>query len=369
VAGINTMSSLAQTVAARPALRVGFLALTDAAPFVVAEELGYFTRHGLKVTLTREIGWATIREKIIYGELDAAHAPAPMLWPTQLGVGCAPCDVLTALVLNLHGNALTLSQALWQKGVRDAATLKTLIRERRERQPITLGVVFPFSSHQLLLRDWLRSGQIDPDRDVRIVVVPPAQMFRNLAAGTIDGYCAGEPWNSFAVREGAGWCPAWSSAQQPGLAEKVLMVTRRFATARAAEHAALVLALAEACAWCDEPQNRERLGDLLADARYLNTPARVIAPTLLGKFDCGNGRIETVPDFHVFHRGDATVPTAAKAHALQDALCASGLLSAALISNPELPRQLFREDLHREALQEHRLNEIRPTPDSRGVAR
>src|SRR5437868_338608 len=94
-------------------LRVGFLALTDAAPFAVAEHLGLFTRHNLNIELHREIGWATIREKIIYGELEAAQAPAPMLWSAQLGLGCSPCDVLTGLVLSLHGNALTLSKALW----------------------------------------------------------------------------------------------------------------------------------------------------------------------------------------------------------------------------------------------------------------
>src|SRR3954471_10715194 len=169
-------------------LRIGFLALTDAAPFVAAQELGFFARYQLEVQLRREIGWATIREKIIYGELDAAHAPAPMLWSAQLGLGCPPCDVLTALVLNLHGNAITLSRALWMAGVRDGATLRDHARTHRPRQPLTFGVVFPFSSHHLLLRDWLRSAGFDPDRDVRIVVVPPAQMFRNLAAQTVDGF-------------------------------------------------------------------------------------------------------------------------------------------------------------------------------------
>jgi ABC-type nitrate/sulfonate/bicarbonate transport system substrate-binding protein len=362
-------SPTAPLAASRAVLRIGFLALTDAAPFVVAQELGIFERRQLRVELTREIGWATIREKILYGELDAAHAPAPMLWSTQLGVGCAPCDVLTGLVLNLHGNALTLSQALWDAGVRDAATFRTFARDRRSRTPLTFGVVFHFSSHHLMLRDWIRAAGLDPDRDVRIVVVPPAQMFRNLAAGTIDGYCVGEPWNSFAVRENAGWCPAWSAAQQPGLAEKVLMVTARFAAARASDHAALIAALVEACAWCDEPQHRERLAELLADARYLNLPARVITPALFGKFDCGHGRAESIPDFHVFHRGDANVPTRARATALQDALCAAGLLSPALIADPDLPRRLFREDLYRDALHQHRLHEINPTTDQRGIAR
>ena len=336
-------------------LRLGFLALTDAAPLAVAAHLGLFAHHGLRVELRREIGWATIREKIIYGELDAAHAPAPMLWSTQLGLGCPPSDVLTALVLSLHGNALTLSRALWDTGARDAASLLAHARDRRARQPLTFGIVFPFSSHHLLLRNWLLSAGINPERDVRIVVVPPAQMFRNLAAGTIDGYCAGEPWNTLAVREGAGWCPAWSAAQSPGHVEKVLLVTQRFAEKNAADHAALVAALAAACAWCDEPRHREPLAELLAGAAYLNLPARVIAPALLGRFDCGHGRVEHVPDFHVFHAGNANVPSAAKAAALQRDLGAAGLLSAAAAADPALPRRLFREDLHRAALHHHHL--------------
>ncbi len=343
------MPSPLPTLSSSRPLRLGFLPLTDAAPLIVAQHRGLFQARGLNVQLQREVGWATIREKIIYGELDAVHAPAPMLWATQLGLGCAPCDVLTALVLNLHGNALTLSRALWDAGARDATTLLAHARERRRDQPLTLGVVFQYSSHHLLLRSWLRTAGLDPARDVRIVVVPPAQMFRNLAAGTIDGYCAGEPWNTLAVREGTGWCPTWSAAQSPGHIEKVLLVTARFATTRAPEHAALVAALVEACAWCDEPQHREPLAELLSDARYLNLPARTIAPALTGRFDCGHGRVENIPDFHIFHRGEANVPTLAKATALQAELVAAGLLTAAT-ATPQLPRRLFREDLYREAL-------------------
>ncbi len=331
-------------------LRVGYLALTDAAPFVVAQENGFFRRHGIRVELRREIGWATIREKIIYGELDAAHALAPMLWSAQLGLGCPPCEVLTALVLSLNGNAITLSRALREAGVRDLGTLREHARTVRQRQPLNFGVVFPWSSHHLLLRAWLQSGGIDPDRDVRIVIVPPAQMFRNLAAGTIDGYCAGEPWNSLAVRENVGWCPAWSASLEPGHVEKVLMVSRRFAESRAAEHGALVRALAEAAAWCDEPQHREPLAELLGGAAYLNLPGRVIAPALLGAFACDAQRIESVPDFISFHRRDAGVPAPEKAAALQRALASAGLLPAAASADTGLPQRLFRADLHREFL-------------------
>lgn len=330
-------------------LRVGFIALTDAAPLIVASEQGFFARHGLQVTLSREVGWATMRDKIIYGELHAAHSLAGMLWSTHLGLGSVPCEVFTALVLNLHGNAITLSRTLWDAGVRDTAALRDEARRRRGERRMTFGVVYPFSSHHVMLRLWLREAGIDPDHDVRIVVVPPAQMFRNLVAGTIDGYCVGEPWNTLAAREGAGWCPATSPGLMPGHVEKVLMVRADFVRQHVAAHAALVAAVAAACAWCDEPANREELAQLLSRPEYLNLPAKVIAPTLLGRFDTGLGVVRDAPEFHVFHRGKANVPTSEKAARVQESLVESGLISPALV-DAQLPRSLFREDLFCQAL-------------------
>ena len=340
--------SRAKSSAPSRSLRLGFLALTDAAPLVVAQELGLFADHGLRVQLGREVGWATIRDKVAFGELDAAPAPAPMLWATQLGLGGAPMAVCTGLVLNLHGNAITLSERLWTAGVRDAATLRAEALSRRGEKKLTFGIVFPFSHHHLLLRQWLQAARLDPERDVRIAVVPPAQMFRNLAAGTLDGYCVGEPWNTLAVQEGEGWCPTWSAQQAPGHPEKVLMVCEAFALGRAAEHAALIAALTSAATWCDDPQHRAPLAEMLAASGYVNLPAKAIAPALLGRFHCGHGRVESVPDFHVFSRGDAGIPTVGRAVALQSELVAAGLVPRAL-ADPALPRRLFREDLHREA--------------------
>jgi ABC-type nitrate/sulfonate/bicarbonate transport system substrate-binding protein len=280
-----------------------------------------------------------------------------MLWSTTLGIDSVACNVTTGLVLNLNGNALTLSEQLWSAGVRDSLTLRDEARRRRGERKLTFGVVFNFSSHHLFLRSWLRDGGINPDRDVRIVVVPPAQMFRNLVAGTIDGYCAGEPWNSLAVREKIGWCPAWSAAQQPGHVEKVLLVTERFADERAAEHAALIAAFVEACAWCDEPANREPLAQLLARASYINQSVRVIAPALTGAFNCGHGRTENVPDFHVFHAAQANQPSIAKAASVQQDLIAAGLLPSGAVTE-QLPHRLFREDIFEHALKNNPLNEL-----------
>lgn len=335
------------TLPGRP-LRIGFLALTDAAPLVVAKELGWFAAHGLEVELCREVGWATIRDKVIYGELDAAQAPAPMLWAAQLGLGCGPADVCTGFVFNLHGNAFTLSTRLWDAGVRDAATLRDEALSRRGENKLTFGIVFPHSMHHVLLRQWLRNARLDPERDVRIAVVPPAQMFRNLVAGTLDGYCAGEPWNTLAVQQNQGWCPVWSSALAPGHVEKVLLVRNAFADRHIAEHTRLITALAAAARWCDEPANRGELAQILSSSAYLDLPATVIAPTLLGQFTTRPGVTESVPDFHVFSRGDANAPTANRADTLQNELVASGVVPRSSL-HPSLPRRLFREDLYREA--------------------
>jgi two-component system, oxyanion-binding sensor len=330
-------------------LRLGFVPLTDAAPLVAAQELGLFAHHGLRVQLSREVGWATIRDKVIYGELDAAQAPAPMLWAAQLGLDCAQSDVCTGLVLNLHGNAITLSNRLWAGGVRDPASLRTEALRRRGENKLTFGVVFFYSAHHLLLRHWLQNAGLDPARDVRIAVVPPAQMFRNLAAGTLDGYCSGEPWNTLAVQRQEGWCPTWSAALAPGHVEKVLMVRADFATRCPVEHLALISALAAAAAWCDEPRHREQLAEMLASTLYLNLPMKVISPALTGRFARGHDQTESVPDFHVFSRGDASAPTASRATAVQAELVAAGLVPRAL-AHPALPRRLFREDLYRGAI-------------------
>ncbi len=331
-------------------IQLGFIALSDAAPIIVAHEHGHFARRGLQVTLHREVGWATLRDKVIYGELDVAHGLAGMLVATQLGLGCPASDVMTACVLSENGNAITLSRSLWDAGAHDAAALRTEVRLRHGERRLTFGVVFPWSSHHLMLREWLQAGGVEPDRDVRVVVVPPAQMFRNLAAGTIDGFCAGEPWNSLCVREGVGVVVASSAQDEPASMEKVLLASTRFAAARRDEHIALVSALIEACAWCDESQNRAELVPLLARPEYLNVPEAVLASALVGPFDCGSGRQESATDFIRFARADTNVPSSERGMALIRRMVASGLVPAKPGDNADLARRLFREDIYRHAL-------------------
>src|SRR5262249_5884174 len=158
------------------------------------------------------------------GELDAAHAVAGMPFAATLGLGSEQCDCVAGLVLNLHGNAITLSNELWQLTGNGRGGLRALVAETRGRRMVTFGVVAQFPSHHHLMRQWLAAAGVNPDRDVRLVVVPPPQMVAHLKAGHIDGFCVGEPRNSVAVQSRVGCVAATSAELDPGHAEKVLMV-------------------------------------------------------------------------------------------------------------------------------------------------
>lgn len=288
----------------------------------MARELGLFEKHGIDVTLQREIGWATVRDKLLYGELDAAAAPAGLVVAASCGLGNLKAECLTGLILNLHGNAITLSQRLWRRGVRDGRTLRTEVLAKRGT--LTFAVVHQHSSHNFLLRQWLRAHSINPDKDVRIVVVPPSQGPAYLRVGHLDGYCVGEPWNSLAVMSRTGWIVTTSPELSPQHPEKVLMVRRDFADSHHAEHLALIAALYEACQFCDEPAYREQVAETIARPEYVAAPVQALRPGLSGEIDCGHGRFEERPDFHTFFRDNANEPTSDKARWVVRSLQALG---------------------------------------------
>jgi ABC-type nitrate/sulfonate/bicarbonate transport system substrate-binding protein len=332
-------------------LRVGFVPLNDCAPLAMARELGLFQKYDLNVELHREIGWATIRDKIVYGELDAAHAVAGLLFACSFGLGVVRTACLTALVLNLHGNAITLSNKLRSRGVRDGRTLRAEIERIRSTRVLTFGVTFPFSSHNFILSQWLRVAGIEPQIDVQVAAVPPPQMFANLHAGNLDGYCVGEPWNSVAVMRRTGWCIATSAEIAPLHPEKVLMVRRDFAEERESEHLRLVAALIEACEFCDKPQNRDRVIETLASPEYLNAPIQALRMSMTGTFDYGHGRIEKDSDFHVFSRHGANEPTVEKGTWVLQQMCVSGVLKDPSLIPSQSIAELFRADIFRQANQ------------------
>lgn len=337
----------AKSSAGKP-VRLGFIALSDCAPIVMAQELGLFKKHGVNVVLSREAGWATIRDKILYRELEAAHATAPMLFASTLGLGSVRTPCLTGLLLNLNGNGITLSEKLWRKGVRDGHSLREYVKSHGE--PLVFGVVFPFSSHNFLLRQWLKSHDLIPGRDAQIAIVPPAQVFQNLKAGHLDGYCVGEPWNSVAVASRVGWCVASSADLAPRHPEKALMVRQDFAKSREDDHLGLIMALIESCRFCDAPENRERIAEVLAQPQYVNAPIQAIRAGLSGTFDFGHGRVEKFTDFHVFSRGDANEPLPHRAEWIISHLEDCGLLNGPVAEASLVAGEIFRRDIYHQAL-------------------
>ncbi len=331
-------------------VRIGFIALTDCAPLIAADALNLFEKHGVEVELSREVGWATIREKILYRQLDAAHAIAGLALSLRMGLDGLPCKAIAPFVFNLNGNAITLGMDLWRRGVRDSTTLNKLIRSTAQRL-YTFGIVARSSSHNFLMRRWLQSGGINPDRDVRLVVLPPTQMAPSLRAGLIDGYCVGEPWNSAAIATGSGWCPALSTDLAPGHPEKILLSTEEFASENPAALRGIVRALAEACAWCDKMENRSRVVDFLLGSGQLRLEREVLKLSLIGPFYDGTGGNRDATDFHVFHRNSANEPTQAKASWLINEFIAHGLIPGS--RQAEARRALsecWRSDIYHQSL-------------------
>lgn len=308
-------------------VRIGFKPLVDCAPLLVAHERELFRKHGVRVDLSCEVGWATIREKLLYGQVDAAHAIAGLALAMRLGLSSPPCRVVAPFVFNLHGNAITLSRDLWNRGVRDAGSLKKLIRSTPTRR-FTFSTVSRFSSHYFLLRQWLTAGGIDVEKEVRIVVLPPTQIVGNIEAGLIDGGCVGEPWNSDAVSRGVGWIAATSDQLAPGHPEKVLLTTEGFIEKHPDQSAALVAALREACAFCDDLDNRGEVARILVRSGYFHLQSEEsLKRSLVGPLDLGTGKSADVSSFHIFQRRDANEPTGERGRWLLDQFITHGLIT------------------------------------------
>jgi bicarbonate transport system ATP-binding protein len=253
-------------------LELGYVPLTACAPLAVAKEKGFFTKHGLdEVNLVRETSWRGIIDGMVGGFLDAAQMPSGMpLWLTLGAHDTKPLPVVTSLTMTRNGNAITLAKRFYDEGVRTLADFKKMLLDSPERQH-RMGVVHPSSMHNLLLRYWLAAGGIDPDRDVILKPIPPAQMVVDLQAGSIDGFCVGEPWNLRAAIEGVGFTVATDLEIWKGHPGKVLGVREDWANAYPNTHIALVKALLEAGQYCADPANASEIQEILSRREYVST--------------------------------------------------------------------------------------------------
>lgn len=323
-------------------IRIGFVPLSDCAPLAVAMETGIFRRYNLNVILSRELGWASVRDKMFYGDLDGAQSIAGIAFALGMGLSDLRCEIVVPLILNLHGNAITLSTTLPPSQIGKGEGLQSYLTHHwKQDRPLTLAATHRYSSHHILLHQWLRRHGLGSPSDADIVFLPPPLMPRHLKAGHIDGYCVGEPWNSESILAGCGWCPATSSELSHGHPEKVLLLSGKFLRERKDESTSLVAALLESCKLCQSPEFRNDLIDILAMKEYTGASPEVLRNSLGILFDSGAGS-SSASTFHVFHGDSVNRPTVEKASWVLAGLRGIGILpdvTAGSIS------RIYREDV------------------------
>lgn len=317
-------------------LKLGFIKLTDMAPLAIAYEKGFFEDEGLYVTLEPQANWKVILDRVITGELDGAHMLAGQPLGATIGFG-TKADIVTAFSMDLNGNAITLSNDVWNQIKpqlpKDASgkivhpikadVLKPVIDKfRGNGKTFNMAMVFPVSTHNYELRYWLASGGIHPGfysptdvsgqikADVLLSVTPPPQMPATLEAGTINGYCVGEPWNQQAIFKGVGVPVITDYEIWKNNPEKVFGVTKAWAEKHPNTHLALVKALIRAGQWLDENNgaNRKEAAKILSRSEYVGADYNVIANSMTGTFEYDRGDKRALPDFNVFFRYFATYP-------------------------------------------------------------
>ncbi|MGE7992227.1 CmpA/NrtA family ABC transporter substrate-binding protein [Pseudomonas sp. NPDC089554] len=293
----------------KPSLNIGFMALTDCASVVVAATQGFAQQYGLTLNLQRQASWSGLRDKLVSGELDAAHCLYGLVYAVHLGLGGVPAtDMAVLMGLNQNAQAINLSPALQRKGVTCPEALAKLAHQNGAR--LTFAQTFPTGTHAMWLYYWLASQGIHPLHDVDSVVVPPAQMVAHLQAGRIDGFCVGEPWSADAVAQGQGFTLATSQSIWPDHPEKVLGCARAFVEQYPNSARALVKAILAASRFIEQsPENRRSTAQLLSGAAYLDLPASSIEPRLLGDYHDGLGNHwQDRHALRLFDQGRANLP-------------------------------------------------------------
>jgi nitrate/nitrite transport system substrate-binding protein len=263
-------------------VKVGFIPLTDCASVVMASVLKIDEKYGIKIIPTKEASWAGVRDKLVNGELDAAHVLYGLIYGVHAGVGGPKKDMAILMNLNHNGQAITLSRKLYDKGVKDGASLAALIG--KEKGEYTFAQTFPTGTHAMWLYYWLATYGINPMTEVKTITVPPPQMVANMRVGNMDGYCVGEPWNNRAIVDKIGFTANTTQDVWKDHPEKTLGCTAEFVQKYPNTARAMTAAVIEAGKWIDASlSNRQKTAETIADRAYVNTDKDVILARMLGR--------------------------------------------------------------------------------------
>jgi nitrate/nitrite transport system substrate-binding protein len=289
-------------------IRIGFIPLTDCSSVVMASVMDFDKKYGVKIVPSKEASWAAVRDKLVNGELDAAHVLYGLIYGLQMGVGGPKKDMAILMNLNHNGQAITLSRKLYDKGVKDGTSLKALID--KEKGEYTFAQTFPTGTHAMWLYYWLAANGIHPFTDVKTITVPPPQMVANMRVGNMDGYCVGEPWNNRAIVDKIGFTANTTQEIWKDHPEKTLGCSAEFVQKYPNTARAMTAAVIDAGRWIDASLvNRQKTAEVVADKSYVNTDKDVIVARMLGRYDNGVGKVWDDKDYMKFYNdGYVTFP-------------------------------------------------------------
>jgi nitrate/nitrite transport system substrate-binding protein len=280
-------------------VKVGFIPLTDCASVVVASVMEFDKKYGIKIVPSKEASWAAVRDKLVNGELDAAHVLYGLIYGVHMGIGGPKKDMAILMNLNHNGQAVTLSNQLKEKGATDGTKLKALID--KEKREYTFAHTFPTGTHAMWIYYWLATYGINPLTDVKTITVPPPQMVANMRVGNMDGFCVGEPWNNRAIYDKIGFTGETTQGIWKDHPEKTLGTTAEFVAKYPNTARAMTAAVLDASKYIDVMANRKKVAEIIADKSYVNCPLEVIDQRLEGNYDNGIGKQWKDPDYMKFY--------------------------------------------------------------------
>lgn len=298
--------------------KLGFIALTDSAPLIVAKEKGFFAKYGMPdVEVAKQASWGTTRDNLVLGSegggIDGAHILTPMPYLMTTGAVTDGREVPMYILsrLNVNGQGISVANTYKELDVQlDSSKWMTNVQQAKSSgERLVCAVTFPGGTHDLWMRYWLAAGGIDPDNDVSTIVVPPPQMVANMRTGTVDAFCVGEPWNAQLINQDIGYSALTTGQLWNNHPEKVLGMRADWVDAHPKAALALLKAVQEAQIWCDAAENKEEMAQIVSGRNWFNVPATDIADRAKGTFDFGDGRVEENSDYVMkFWSSDASYP-------------------------------------------------------------
>jgi len=285
-------SAFASDAPETSAMNFGMIALTDCSPIVIAHEKGLFKKYGIASTVTKGANWAAIRDNLSTGSIQATHMLLGMPIASTIGLAGSPKKpMIIPWLLNRNGQAITLKNEWKGKVGADPKAIKPLVEQAKKLgEPLSFAMTFPPGTHALWMRYYLAAGGINADKDISLIVVPPAQMVSNMRIGKMDGFCVGEPWNARSIADGIGYTSVTTQDIWQDHPEKVCAFTADFTDKNPKTVKAVLKALHEASVWLDDLNNRPEQCDIVSKPTYINCDAKTILGRLQGHYDYGDGR-------------------------------------------------------------------------------